>query len=61
MKTAPLPSEELIGSFRRFGTEGPVYEVIAQAGHDTIRILVVETGETLDYSTEKALRDPEAA
>jgi hypothetical protein len=60
MNTATLPSKELVGTFRRFGTEGPVYEILAVADPESLHIVVVESGETLIYPTKKALRDPEA-
>lgn len=53
----------LVGSVRRFGLEGPVYEVIGvagqgAAGEQQMRIVVVESGEELDYSLEELLADP---
>lgn len=53
----------LVGSWRRFGTEGPVYQIVSigTASVDdrpTLRIHVLESGEELDYPLAKALDDP---
>ena len=43
----------VIGQFRRMGPYGPVYEVIAVAGPNTLTIRELESGrETSDYSIE---------
>lgn len=53
----------LIGTWRRFGPFGPVYQVIGQ-GNDSrstaprMRVRVVETGEELDYALADILDDP---
>jgi hypothetical protein len=59
MKTAIL-IEDLVGTYRRFGHEGPVYQVLKESGEGMVKIVVVETGEKLDYPQEQALADPEA-
>jgi hypothetical protein len=52
--------ERLVGTFRRFGDEGPVYEVIAIAdGRHAAVIRVVESGEELEYPLEKVADDDE--
>ena len=53
----------LIGTWRRFGLSGPVYEIIAEgkkspAGDETLRIRVLETGEELEYKIADILDDP---
>lgn len=53
----------LIGTWRRFGISGPVYEIIAEgkklpAGDETLRIRVLETGEELEYKIADILDDP---
>lgn len=58
-----IESQDLIGTWRRFGLSGPVYEIIAEgkklpAGDETLRIRVVETGEELDYRLADILDDP---
>jgi Family of unknown function (DUF5397) len=53
----------LVGTFRRFGVVGPVYEITA-AGKETpdgdvaMRIRVVESGEELDYPYSAIIEDP---
>lgn len=44
----------IVGTWRRFGPVGPVYEVIAEGdalpnGDRLMRVRVVETGEEVDY------------
>ena len=55
----------LVGSIRRFGLEGPAYEVVglalsSTAGAPQMRIHVLESNEELDYPVADVLRDPEA-
>jgi hypothetical protein len=55
-------AETLIGTWRRFGKAGPVYEIIgpAQPGTagETMRIRVVESGEEVDYPLHQLRSDP---
>ena len=60
MKTVALSADDLLGTYRRFGADGPLYQVVAKAGETKVRVVVVESGEELDYLIERALRDPEA-
>ena len=53
-------SVDLVGSYRRFGREGPVYQVVKMVDSGMLSIVVVQTGETLNYPSAKALKDPEA-
>ena len=53
-------ADDLIGTYRMFGADGPVYRVIGKAGEGKVRIVVVESGEELDYLLARALSDPEA-
>ena len=53
-------ADGLIGTYRTFGADGPVYRVIEMAGEAKVRIVVVESGEELDYLVTRALSDPEA-
>jgi hypothetical protein len=53
----------LVGSVRRFGLEGPMYEVIGvssrgETDEPRVRIVVVESGEELDYPVADLLADP---
>jgi hypothetical protein len=60
------PSSEqlrtLIGTFRRFGELGPVYEVLGVAApprdETKMRVRVVESGEELDYRLSDIIADP---
>lgn len=58
----PQPSN-LLGTWRRFGPAGPVYEIIGAGnelsdGDHMMRIRVVETGEEVDYRFTDILDDP---
>lgn len=58
----PTP-QALIGTWRRFGPLGPVYEVVSAGdrltgGDRSMRIRVVESGEELDYRLSDILDDP---
>jgi Family of unknown function (DUF5397) len=53
----------LVGTWRRFGRTGPVYEILAQSGiaasgSQLLRIRVIESGEELDYPLDEILDDP---
>jgi hypothetical protein len=53
----------LVGSIRRFGLEGPPYQVlgIATGSADArarMRVRVLESGEELDYPVEDLIADP---
>jgi Family of unknown function (DUF5397) len=53
----------LAGSIRRFGLEGPPYEVVGPAatgadGRARMRVRVLESGEELDYPVEDLAADP---
>lgn len=57
--------DSIIGSFRTFGRNGPVYEVLraiepAAGDHVMLRVCVIESGEELDYPLSDALDDPVA-
>jgi hypothetical protein len=58
----PQPSS-LIGTWRRFGAQGPVYEILTAGkelggGDQLMRVRVVETGEEVDYRLAEILEDP---
>ena len=59
MQTIGCDPKELVGSFRSFGADGPVYEVTRVVSDATLRIVVVETAEELDYPVQQAAEDPE--
>ena len=58
-----MQPQSLVGTWRRFGSDGPVYEIIG-VGRDTpdgnrvMRIRVVESGEEADYKMTDILDDP---
>jgi hypothetical protein len=62
--TAKLPQPaNLVGTWRRFGAVGPVYEIIGTGqdlpdGDRLMRVRVVETGEEVDYRLAEILDDP---
>ncbi len=54
---------ELVGTWRRFGAVGPVYEIIGvgqelAGGDRMMRIRVLESGEEVDYKLTDILDDP---
>lgn len=58
----PQPAS-LVGTWRRFGPVGPVYEIIAIGaelpdGDRLMRVRVAETGEEVDYRLTGILDDP---
>jgi hypothetical protein len=58
-----IEPQTLIGTWRRFGMSGPVYEIVSEGeklptGDETLRVRVVETGEELDYKLADILDDP---
>ena len=63
-ETVKLPQPaNLVGTWRRFGAAGPVYEIISSGdilpgGDCLMRVRVVETGEELDYRLSEILDDP---
>jgi hypothetical protein len=55
-----IAPSRFIGTFRRFGLVGPVYQVLAELPGVTkfMRVRVVETGEELDYPLTQIIDDP---
>ena len=60
MKALARTVDDLVGTFRTFGDEGPVYQVVSKVNGEKVHVVVVQTGEELDYLVEQALNDPEA-
>lgn len=64
MDTSMIPQpSSLIGTWRRFGAVGPVYEIIDTAdelpnGDRMMRVRVIESGEEVDYRFTDILDDP---
>lgn len=56
-----IPPSARLKRFQRFGASGPSYEVLGPGrAEDCVAIRVIETGEELDYSYQRASADPEA-
>ena len=53
-----METQELIGTYRRFGHEGIVYQVLEALDDETLKIRVLETEEETDYPIEDAVQDP---
>jgi hypothetical protein len=58
----PAPAN-LVGTWRRFGVAGPVYEIISAEeplpdGDHLMRVRVLESGEELPYRLTAILDDP---
>jgi Family of unknown function (DUF5397) len=51
-------SKAFVGQVRRFGPQGPAYEVLGVSSADGVAIYVIETGERLDYAVSALLADP---
>jgi len=60
--SAAIETKALVGTWRRFGAAGPVYEVVGfgKPGNNDqmMRIRVVESGEETDYKLSDLLADP---
>ena len=48
----------LVGQFRRFGEEGPAYEVLRVMSRDEVVISVLTSEEELAYPIAEVLADP---
>lgn len=58
-----MRTDALIGTWRRFGLVGPVYEVLGErealpGGDKLMRVRVLESGEEVDYKLTAILDDP---
>jgi len=54
---------QLVGTWRRFGSAGPVYEILGTGrelpdGDRVMRVRVLESGEEVDYKLTDILDDP---
>lgn len=49
-----------VGAVRRFGADGPAYEVTDTTAAGDLMITVVESGEVIDYAVADFLADPVA-
>jgi Family of unknown function (DUF5397) len=46
------------GQIRRFGQQGPAYQVISEQLNGELEIVILESSERLNYSVSDFLRDP---
>jgi hypothetical protein len=56
-------AQTLVGTFRRFGEVGPVYEILEaheEAGQVEVEVELPETGERTTVRLEDVLADPTA-
>lgn len=58
-----LDPETMVGTWRRFGLVGPVYEIVGVGpqdahGRQLMRIRVLESGEEAEYALLDILDDP---
>ena len=51
-------SPALVGTVRRFGPHGVLYEVVKVLDEKRALIRVIDTGEETPYSVDKILADP---
>jgi len=64
MEATMIPQPQtLVGTWRRFGSVGPVYEIIGTGddlsdGDRMMRVRVIESGEEVDYRFTDILEDP---
>ena len=63
MDSIQIDADLFHGTWRRFGADGPVYEIIGLGRNTaddarTMRIRLVKTGEELDYRLSELLDDP---
>jgi hypothetical protein len=63
MNVGPYDEDKLVGTFRRFGVTGPVYEILAVRAEGPSKVVdveVPETGEKVTVKLEDVLTDPQA-
>ncbi len=58
-----MRTQAVVGTWRRFGVVGPVYEILGEEGDlpdgdKLMKIRVVETGEEVTYRLTDILDDP---
>ena len=63
MSNAPRTEDKLIGTYRRLGEYGPVYQVVAVRGEGPSRVADIqlpESGEKTSLPLEQVLANPKA-
>jgi hypothetical protein len=58
VQTLPQPAPSLIGTVRRFGPHGVLYEIVKFLDDRNALIRVIDTGEETAYSLAKIWGDP---
>ncbi len=58
MRTNTLQPQLIVGSVRRFGEKGVLYEVIRKVNAASAVIRVIDTGEEALYPIADILKDP---
>ena len=53
-----MEQNNIIGTYRRFGDAGVVYQILDMLSDDTVKIRVLETDEETSYPLSKVLTDP---
>lgn len=58
-----MQKQEIVGTWRRFGLVGPVYEILGEErelpdGDKLMKVRVVDTGEEVSYRLTDILDDP---
>jgi hypothetical protein len=59
--TTHSTADGLVGTFRTFGEYGPAYQVVGTFNGQKVHVVVLQTGEELDYPTEQAVKDPKVS
>jgi hypothetical protein len=50
----------LVGTYRRFGEDGPVYQVLVIKSNDKAEVEFPESGDRIDLAVDSVRRDPVA-
>jgi hypothetical protein len=50
-------NQDFVGTYRRFGKTGPVYEVVEVEDDETVRICLVESGREERYPAAEVRKD----
>ena len=56
----PDDGADLVGSCHTIGPIGPPYQVVATARDGKVAIMLLESGETVEYPTREVREDPVA-
>jgi uncharacterized iron-regulated protein len=56
----PDDGADLIGSYHTIGSIGPPYQVVARAAGGNVTIMLLESGEVVEYPARDVREDPAA-